>query len=623
MTPTRKKRNRFLFVLLCLAAPGLAACSNPGAATVPSGTVRWAEYAASPPTYIFPFTSLAQSDISNVEQFQYLMYRPLYSFGAEGRPTLDLLRSLASAPSFSRHDSAVTIVLKNYRWSNGERVDAEDVMFWMNMLHSEKENWADYTPGSFPDNLTDVRIDGTRTLTFTFNRPYNPHWILYNELSQITPMPRAWDIVHPGGQAGSGRCASASYGDADLACRGVYTFLSQEAGYDPADPTAAAALDSYAKNPLWQVVDGPWRLVAFDGDGDVTMEANQRYSGPIKPSFHRFIEVPFLSDSAELDALLAGNVDVGYLPIQYAPPTSDPENVRVNYSRLGGYHVDPYYVWGVAYLPYNFNSTGDGGAAGAVFRQLYFRQAFQSLVDQPLYVRKLFKGYGIPEFGPVGALPANPFWTEGLRTNPYPYDPNRAEQLLSDHGWQIRAGAASVCIRPGTGRGECGKGIGPGTPLSFTLEYPTHEATVTSALAAEQSSWSQAGIAVSLRPVPASVLYTDDTPCRPGPSCTWEIAIGGWVYQPDTYPSGETLFASGSLSNVGNYSDPVNDRNIRQTYLTEASLGRYETYLEKQLPVVWQPLEVASLTEIRRSLTGVSPQNVLGYLTPEDWRVKS
>ena len=34
-----------------------------------------------PPNYIFPFMSLAFFSVTNINQFQYLMYRPLYWFG--------------------------------------------------------------------------------------------------------------------------------------------------------------------------------------------------------------------------------------------------------------------------------------------------------------------------------------------------------------------------------------------------------------------------------------------------------------------------------------------------------------------------------------------------------------
>ena len=44
-------------------------------------------------------------------------------------------------------------------------------------------------------------------------------------------------------------------------------------------------------------------------------------------------------------------------------------------------------------------------------------------------------------------------------------------------------------------------------------------------------------------------------------SCNWDMANwgGGWSFVPDYYPSGETLFLSGSGANSGGYCNPEND----------------------------------------------------------------
>ena len=152
------------------------------------------------------------------------------------------------------------------------------------------------------------------TVTFTFNKAYNQHWILYNELAQITPLPVAWDITAAGGAPGSGGCSSAAYGTADAACTKVYTFLSDQAGYNPNNPSAANnSLSTYATNPLWQVVDGPWKLKSFNPDGENTMVPNSTYSGPIKPTVKSFTELPYTSGDSEFNALVGGNLSVGYV----------------------------------------------------------------------------------------------------------------------------------------------------------------------------------------------------------------------------------------------------------------------------------------------------------------------
>ena len=41
---------------------------------------------------------------------------------------------------------------------------------------------------------------------------------------------------------------------------------------------------SYGTNPLWQVVDGPFKLTAFNIDGNYTFVPNAKYSGGPKAS---------------------------------------------------------------------------------------------------------------------------------------------------------------------------------------------------------------------------------------------------------------------------------------------------------------------------------------------------
>jgi len=100
---------------LVAAAPAVTS----GASTPTTAT--WAELPSDPPNYIFPFMSLAFFSVSNINQFQELMYRPLYWFGNGSRRTNPSL-SLAENPVYSDGNTTVTIDLKPYKWSNGETV---------------------------------------------------------------------------------------------------------------------------------------------------------------------------------------------------------------------------------------------------------------------------------------------------------------------------------------------------------------------------------------------------------------------------------------------------------------------------------------------------------------------
>jgi peptide/nickel transport system substrate-binding protein len=66
-----------------------------------------------------------------------------------------------------------------------------------------------------------------------------------------------------------------------------------------------------------------------------------------------------------------------------------------------GYSYSPWYSYGFNYFPYNFTNP----TVGPIFKQLYFRQAFQSLVNQKQYVKAFEDGIGLPTNGPVPTFP--------------------------------------------------------------------------------------------------------------------------------------------------------------------------------------------------------------------------
>jgi peptide/nickel transport system substrate-binding protein len=608
---------------LLLASPGTS-----GAAAKPT-TATWAETPNATPNYIFPYMSLAFFSVANINQFQELMYRPLYWFGLGATPSLNPSLSLATAPVYAASGTSVTINLKNYKWSNGETVNSGDVMFWMNMMHAQPAGFAGYAPGTMPDNLTGITINSPTSITFNLKSKVNNYWFTYNQLAEITPMPAAWDITSLTGASGSGGCSSTVYGTTDKQCTAVYDFLSEQSGYNPANPGStdtSNAFSTYATSKIWHVVDGPWQLSTFDASGNISFVPNPTYSGPIKPTLTKFSEVPFTSEPAEFNALAGGNVNVGFLPIGDVTKTAtNALKGGGNNPRLTNYNIAPLYTWSINYFPYNFNSTGDGGNAGKIFSQLYVRQAIQYLVNQPLYISKVAHGYGVGTYGPVPTQPANSFASALEKGNPYKYNPSKAKSLLSSHGWKVVPGGTSTCVKPGTASGECGAGIPSGAKLAFNIQYANTSALVTNTMTAEKASWGSVGINVAISPASFDTVIGAAVPCKAGSAgCAWELQNwgAGWVYAPDYYPTGEEIFETGAGSNSGSYDNAKNDALIKATDDTNVSLTTWENYLAEQLPVIFQPNYVTSITEIQKNLSGVTPQSVYWALNPENWRWK-
>ena len=427
-------------------APSSGASSGgPTGAPIDGGTVTYAQVPAAIPNWIFPMASLAYFSVYNISNLQQPMYRPLYWFGGHNdQPTLDEGLSVAEPAKYASDGKSVTITMKPWKWSNGESVNADDVVFWMNMVKVEKANWAGYTPGAFPDNITKVEKVNDTTVKFTFDQTYSDNWFTYNELSQITPMPMAWDVTSADAAAGSGGCHT------DISkCTAVYEFL------------AAQAKDqkSYATSKIWGVVDGPWRLGSYSASGNYTLVPNKAYSGSPKPRLDEVKFLPFTSDSAEFNVLKAGGtVDVGYVPSQDLPQKPADQEVPSTNPLGSGYRLLPVYSWSVNYFVPNFNNP----ALGPAFNQLYVRQALALTLNQPIGVEKASRGYAYPNFSPVPVKPNNQWLSPKAQAGtPYPFDTEKAKSLLTDHGWTVQDGVMT-CTSPGSRRQPVRPGGGQG-----------------------------------------------------------------------------------------------------------------------------------------------------------------
>ena len=467
-------------VALALAVTACSSTSSGGSSGAPvkGGTAVMAEFPSSPPNYVFPFMNSTYASNSNIFDLQWLMYRPLYWFGTGAQPTLNTSLSLAYPATFS--GPKVTVKLKDYMWSNGTPVTASDVMFWLNMLLAVPQDWGLGT--GFPQDVHDITVVSPTELTMVMNKAYSPTWFQYNELSQITPIPLAWDRTASG----------PSHCDTTVSdCAAVYNYLNKQ----------AQDMAGYATSPIWQIVDGPWHLSAFSSDGHMTFVPNNKYSGPVKPKLAAFEEVPFTTDAAEYDVLQSPSsstkIDYGYLPPEDAP--DKPAGATTGANPLHGYTLSPLYAFGIDY--YSVNEQASTGNA-PILKQLYFRQAMAYLTNQKAVIDGPLRGYGVPTVGPVGSTPATQFLSaEGKAqtasgVGPFPYDPGKAKALLTSHGWKVVPGGTSTCVDPA----KCGPGITAGKTLSFSFPYASGVAWIASMMAQLQSNAAQVGIKLNLEP---------------------------------------------------------------------------------------------------------------------------
>lgn len=577
--------------ILPLVALLLASCGSgtSGGNRLAGGTATFAEGPNAKPNYIFPLTSGGYFSVANLSQFQYLMFRPLYWFGQDGKVVLNSSLSLASDPVYSDGGKTVTMKLKGWKWSDGTKITSRDVEFWMNLLKANVGSWAAYAPKEFPDNVVTMNFPDDQTIVFTLDKAYGSYFFTYNELSQISPLPQhVWDKTSD----------TSPVGDYDRDAKkavDVYKYLDGQ----------SKSVGTYNTNPLWAVVDGPWKLKSMTTDGHVAMVPNPGYSGPVKPTLAEFDELPFTTDTAEFNVLHSGGVDYGYIPNQDVDQRSSLKN----------YTFAPWVGWQITYFPENFGNPKNG----PIFKQLYFRQAMQRLVDQPTMVTNIFKGYATPDYGPVPIKPASVYADSFEQNNPYPYDPVAAAKLLSDNGWTVNAGGVSTCTNPGTGTGQCGEGVKMGAKASFNLQYASGSVVTDQEMQVIKTAFSKAGIQLNLSQAPFDTVIATAFGTNPN----WEMANwgGGWIFAPDYYPTGDEIFSTGAGSNAGLYNNATNDANtVASTQSNDVnSLYTYEDFLAKDLPVVWIPVNDAQLSMVKKTLHGWEPQDPILQLNPETW----
>ena len=589
--------------LRILSGAAVAVASLVGVAAPTTAATRTITYAEAPganPNYIFPYASCPYASANNLNQFQMLMYRPLYWFGLASSTEFVPALSPAKAPAFSNGNRTVTIVMKGWRFADGQAVNARSVMFFLNLYKSDPTAFCGYNAGfGIPDQVRTATARAN-TVRITFTAPVNPNWILYNYLSEITPLPDAWDRSSPTQSVG---CATGAYGAATTVadCKAAETYLDAQA-LDPTTYTGS----------LWRSgVDGPWRLTAFDKAGNATFRPNPSYSGPRKAQVGAVREIAYPTAQAEENDLRAGKLTIGYLdPSVLTTPAPANGRPGANWAPLSArYTMTTGSTWSFNYAPFNFSTADPKSAA---LNQLYVRQALQYAVNQGALIQGAFKGYGTPIYSPlpphIRRSLANPI------TNPYPFSLAMSQSLLAAHGWTVVNGV-QTCTNPGTDPGQCGPGIDAGYVLSFNVVWASGSPSLDTLMNSEIASWQKVGIQVVASTASFNTVIGD---CSGGSGfeiCSWG---NGWTYSPHYYPSGEALFAPGGGFNVGSYSDPVMTNLIAQTTAGTATLTAYASYAAKQLPVLYQPQPtlISEVAKTLRSSAGLSP-NPLGNFMPE------
>ncbi|HUC57962.1 MAG TPA: ABC transporter substrate-binding protein [Streptosporangiaceae bacterium] len=605
--------------LALVAATALAACAKsststtshagvtgygdipaPAAKHIPGGTVTFGMPAGDTPTYIFPLTPGANSSVYTISFFQDLMYRPLWWTPSGHALQINYGLSLASKPIMSNDNKTVVINMKtNYKWSNGAPVDAQDVVFMIDLARAAVKispaNYGNYSAGFFPDNVVSAKATSKYQVTIQFSKSYNPGYLLYDQLALLSPFPSTfWDVDAVGGKPVDYNTLAGA--------EKIYKFLNAQ----------SLKLATYANNPLWQDVDGPFRLSAFNASTDAnTLVPNKQYSGT-HATISKFEEVAFTSDDAEYNALRSGQLTIGLVPTTNYP--------QIPALEKQGFHTFGEADFGWDYIVFNFKDKTSNW--DKIIGQLYVRQALAHLVDEQGYVSGVFHGYAASADGPVPPVPPSPFTPSNATKPVYPFSIPAAKSLLASHGWKIVKGT-QTCESPGTAASDCGAGIPKGATLAFTLVYNNGSPPIQQEDTAFASDAKQAGIPVTLVGKSFNFILSNYYDiAAPANIDKWAAEdFGG--FSEALYPTTNFIFNTGGSFNIGDYSNSTTDSLINNSVYgaNQSAVKAEAAQIAENLPALFQP-DADHVYAWKDTLSG--PQSSFWEvpqfsLNPEEW----
>jgi peptide/nickel transport system substrate-binding protein len=545
------------------------------------GTITVAQFAGQTPTDIFPMIDDTTCGTATVN-FVSNQYIPLYAGPDGAEPKIDERLSAAELPQYSNDDKTVTITLKpGLKWSDGKPVNAQDVIFYLTLLRAavteSTANWCQYSPGRIPDNITSWTTKGQDTVVLQLSHSVNPNWFTANQLQDtdggIYPLPsQDWDVDSSSGE----KLTDWATNPADALK--IYDYLHSQ----------GATVATFASNPLWKVVDGPFRLEHFSTtNSSYELVRNPAYS--LKPkAYTSVIDVQtYASSPSETTALEAGSLDIGTLD-----PSAQLRSVarlrRRGYSVFGG----PEWGWFGGII--NFKDATDD--FDKVVAQPYIRGVFAELVDQPALLKSVYHGWAVAAYGPVPTAPYSPYVSSAVAKAAWPYDPGRAVASLKAHGWRVRPGGETTCAEPGTKPDECGAGIPTGTPIKFVWAHLPESVASTGVLESEafaSEARRAAGIDVTLVAKPFNFLianYNNQNPAAAKYVDDWGVNNYGGV-EVDYYPTQDGVLDPGSSLNLGSYDDPTADKLMAASVTSPSTkaIASEVSYLSESYPVFYMP----------------------------------
>lgn len=300
------------------------------------------------------------------------------------------------------------------------------------------------------------------------------------------------------------------------------------------------------------VGNGPYRVVEWRKGESITLAAFDRYYGgrpPIRQVIFRVIPDPVV----RTQALRTGGID-----LLDDPPTDELDK----FAKDAQYTVAGIYTPSYQYFGFRLDR--------APFSDLRVRRAMSHAVDFDVIVRKVLRGYGVRA---TGQIPPTS-WAYTPKVQRYPYNPERAKQLLAEAGYA--PGPDGIMQKDGR-------------PFRFTIKADQGTQPVRDSAVIVQDQLARIGVVAEIRlldfPTFVRQLFASD----------FEAILVGWTGHPDPDPFSYTIWHSSQWNgrNFTHYKNPDVDKALEDARRTSDQAKRREAYVRFQqilsddAPYVW------------------------------------
>jgi peptide/nickel transport system substrate-binding protein len=306
--------------------------------------------------------------------------------------------------------------------------------------------------------------------------------------------------------------------------------------YDFNDPEE---FNKHRSNP---VGSGPYKFEKWDVGQQVALQRNENYWGH-KPKLRKIVYKFISNETAALQSLRAGEIDF------MEPPPEQYSEMKSNKDFTSKFRTISYWEPGVPFFFIAWNETTP------FFGDKRVRLAMTHALDRDAIVEHLLRG--------EAKITTGPFYIYGPQYDPnikpWPYDPEKAKQLLDEAGWIDRDGDG---IRDKNG-----------VKFSFHLAFPTGRVFSEQLAKLFKDSAGKIGVEVIADPYEWSV-FTEKYHKHDFEALV--IGAGGTVeFDPHQYFHSSQI-ASGD--NCTSYNNPKADALIDVARRTLDPAKRYELY---------------------------------------------